>query len=124
MNLNAFKNLSTQRTDRSIHNARVNPEQINYIVPSGPDRAGSCVLTMTAGLADGGSTIRPTDDLTTLAQTFRNLTSAQVYETSSASNRSSALVNMARVALIEEKGVYATLSFVDGDRLNIVKTWP
>lgn len=123
MNLNAFKNLSTQRTDRSIHNARVNPAHINYIVSAEPDRVGRSVLTMTAGLA-GGSTLRPTDDLATLAQTFRDLTSVQIYDTASASNGNGALVNMARVALIEEKGPYATLSFVDGDSLNIVNTWP
>lgn len=122
MNLNAFKYLSTQRTNRSIHSVRVNPEHINYIVPSGPDRVGKCMITMTAGLA-GGSTLAPTEDLAALAHMFRNLTSAQVYETSSASNGSSALVNMARVSLIEETGVYATLSFIDGGRLNIVKAW-
>ncbi|MFC5511014.1 hypothetical protein ACFPOU_07735 [Massilia jejuensis] len=123
MNLNAFKNLPTQRTDRTIHNARVNPEHINYIVPSGPDRVGACLLTMAADLA-GGSVLAPTDDLATLARMFNQLTSAQVYNTASASNGGSALVNMARVALIEEKGAYAILSFVDGGSLNIVKTWP
>jgi uncharacterized Fe-S center protein len=123
MNLNAFKHLSTQRTDRSIHNARVNPEHINHIVSSDSERVGKCVLTMTAGLASG-SILWTTDDLATLAQTFPHLTTVQVYKTASASSGGSALVNMARVALIEERGAYATLSFVDGDHLNIVKSWP
>jgi len=122
MNLNTFKNISTQRTDRSIHNARVNPGHINYIVSAEPDQVGKCVLTLAAGLTEQ-STLSPTDDLATLAQTFGDLTSAQQYHKASASNGRGALVNMARVALIEEKGAYATLSFVGGDSLNIVKTW-
>ena len=123
MNLNAFKEISTQRTDRTIHTARVNPEHINYLVAAEPDRVGKSVLTMAAGLASG-STLRPTDDLETLAQRFPNLTSVQIFYTASGTHGGTGLVNMARVALIEDRGAYAVLSFIDGDSLNIVKTWP
>lgn len=119
MNLNSIKNLSVQRNDRSIQSVRVNPEHINYI---GPDHTGKCTITMTAGLA-GAATLAPTEELAAMAQMFRNLTSAQVYESSPDKHGSSILVNMARVALIEEKGICATLSFVDGASLEIVKTW-
>lgn len=122
MNLNAFKHISVQRTDRSVHSARINPDHINHIVPSKTDQVGRSILTMADGLA-GHSRIAPTEDLSTLAQLFSTLTPVQVFDTPSGKATTGGLVNMARVALIEEKAGFATLVFVDGTDLNIAKAW-
>lgn len=101
--------------------AIINQQFINYAVSSSNGQVGAAIVTLAHG-PNKRSNVATVDDIHTLTRKMPHLTMVQIYSTGMGEVKGPGLVNLSRVVEITEHEKFSSLSFVDGDEINVAGT--